>query len=83
MCFRRYDNLKFPYTYNGKIESMPLFLSHCGYFVKSFTEMFLQKSSTTYINFVQLLNLIGCHGNKSAKLRKNILKASPQDPQEG
>ena len=41
-CFRCYDNLKFPLTCNGKSESRPLLLSHCRYFDKSFTEMFLK-----------------------------------------
>ena len=41
-CFRCYDKLKFPLTYNGKSESRPLLLSHCRYFGKSFAEMFLE-----------------------------------------
>ena len=42
MCFHCYDNLKFPLTCNRKCESRPLLLSHCRYFDKSFTEMFLE-----------------------------------------
>ena len=34
--------IKFPLTYNGKSKSRPLLLSHCRYFDKSFTEMFLE-----------------------------------------
>ena len=34
-------------------ESRPLFLSHCRYFDKSFSEMFLELSSTKDMNFVQ------------------------------
>ena len=53
MCFRRYGNLKFPYTYNDESESRPVYLSHCKYFDKIFTEIFLELSSTKYINVVQ------------------------------
>ena len=42
MCFRCYGNLKFRLTYNGKSERRPLLLSHCKYFDKKFTEMFLE-----------------------------------------
>ena len=42
MGFRRFGNLKFPYTFNGKSESRPLFVSHCRYFDKSFTKMFIE-----------------------------------------
>ena len=42
VCFRCYGNLKFPLAYNGKSENCPLLLSHCRYFDKSFTEMFLE-----------------------------------------
>ena len=41
-------------SYNGKSESRPLFLSHYSYFDESFAEMFLEKSSTKYMNFVQI-----------------------------
>ena len=41
---------------------------------KSFTEMFLEKSFTNHMNFVQSLILIGCHGNRKAKFFKKILK---------
>ena len=34
--------LKFPLTYNGKSGNWPLLLSHCRYFDKTFTEMFLE-----------------------------------------
>ena len=44
-------NLNFPLTYNGKSENGHLLLSHCRYFDKSFTEMFLEYSFT---NFVQI-----------------------------
>ena len=44
---------KFPWTYNGKSENMPLLLSHCRYFDKSFTEMFLRVVFTKHIIFVQ------------------------------
>ena len=39
-------------TYNGKNENRHLLLSHCRYFGKSFTEMFLKQSSTKHIIFV-------------------------------
>ena len=61
MCFHLYDSVKFPLTYNGNIESRPLLLSrryfdksfsHCRYVDKSFTEMFLELSSTKH-EFVQ------------------------------
>ena len=42
LYFHYYGNLKFPLTYYGKSENLPLLLSHCRYFEKSFTEMFLQ-----------------------------------------
>ena len=42
MFFHCYDNLKFPYTYNGKSGNWHLFLCWCRYFDKSFTEMFLE-----------------------------------------
>ena len=45
LCFRCYGSLKFPLAYNGKSGNWPLLLSHCLYFDKSFTEMFLEKSS--------------------------------------
>ena len=55
----------------GKMKS--LLLSHCRYFNKSFTEMFLEYS-TKPINFVQIAVLIDCHGNRKAKFVKKILK---------
>ena len=41
-------------TYNGKNENWHLLLSHCRYFDKSFTEMFLEWSSTNHMNFVHI-----------------------------
>ena len=67
-------------TYNchwlimGKNENWHLLLSHCRFFDKTFTEMFLEWSSTNHMNFVQLLNLIGCHGNWNAKFAKKYSK---------
>ena len=49
MCFRCYGNLKFPLTYNGKIENWHLLLSHRRYFDKSFSEIFVEWSSTKYV----------------------------------
>ena len=56
MCFRCYGNSNFPYTcsYNGKKGNWHLFLCYCRYFDKSFTEMFLEKSSINRMNFVQI-----------------------------
>ena len=49
--FGRYGNLKFPLTYNGKSENWDLLLSHCRYFDKSVTEMFLEYSPLQTIWF--------------------------------
>ena len=51
--FGFYGNLKFPLTYNWKSENCDLLLSHCRYFDKSFTEMFVEWSSTKHIILVQ------------------------------
>ena len=73
MGFRRYGKLKFPYTFNGKSESRPLFMSHCGYFEKKKKEeKRLQKCllSSLLQNIWILskpLNLIRYHGNQKAK----------------
>ena len=40
----------------------------CRYFDESFLEMYLECSSTKHILFVQTCQLIGCHGNKKAKV---------------
>ena len=57
MHFDCYGNLKIPLTYKGKSENSYLLVSHCGNFDKNFTEMFLGKSSTKHINFVQTAEL--------------------------
>ena len=82
MCFRCYGNLKFPYIYNGKSQNWHLFLCYCRYFDKGFSEMFLEKSSTNHMNFVQItvlsksLILIGGRGNRKAKfLREKKIKS--------
>ena len=41
MCFCCYGNLKFPLACSGKNENWHLLLSHCRYFGKSFSEMFV------------------------------------------
>ena len=41
MHFHCNGNVKFSSTYNRKSENMPLLLSHCRYFDKCFTELFL------------------------------------------
>ena len=46
------------------------------YFHKSFSEIFIEWSSTKHM--ILVLNLIGCHGSKKAKLAKNIKKSTPQ-----
>ena len=51
MCFRCYGNLKFPLTYNGKSENWHLLLTHCRDFDKSFSEMFVEWSSTKRLLF--------------------------------
>ena len=51
MCFFCYGTIKFPKTYNGKSGNWHLFLCYCRYFGKSFTEMFLDDSSTNHLNF--------------------------------
>ena len=61
---------KFPYTYNWKSGNWHLFLCYCRYFDKSFTEMFLEWSSTDHMNFVQNTDLIGGHGNQKAKFSR-------------
>ena len=38
----------------GKNENWNLLLSHCRYFDRNFTELFLEWSSTSYMNFVQI-----------------------------
>ena len=43
-----------PLTYNGKSENWPLLLSHCRYFEKNFTEVFLELSSAKHIIFVKI-----------------------------
>ena len=50
----------------GKHENWHLLLSHCRYFDKSFTEMFLEWSSTKHTFFV-VISLVGYHGNQKAK----------------
>ena len=61
------------------MENWHLFLYYYRYFDKSFAEMFLEKSSTNYMNFVQIIDLIGCHGNQYVKFsKKNIQKSSSQ-----
>ena len=49
MNFGCYGNFKFPLSYNGKSENWDLLLSHCKYFDKSFTEMFVEWLSTKHI----------------------------------
>ena len=47
-----YGKFRFPLTYNGKSENLPLLLFHCRYFETSFTEMFFEYSSTKHTIFV-------------------------------
>ena len=42
LCFRCYGNIKFPFSFNGKSENLPLLISQSRYFDKSFTELFLE-----------------------------------------
>ena len=62
LCFHCYVNLNFPLTYNGKSENWPLLLSHCRYFDKSFSEIFIEWSSTKHVLSVLPLNLIELKG---------------------
>ena len=55
-------------TFNRENENWRLLLSHCRYFDKSFTEMFLKKSSTKRIIFVQTSEF------DKAKFEKRIFK---------
>ena len=68
-------------TYNGKSENLDLLLSHCRYFDKSFTEMFLEYS-TKLINFVQTTEFdwLQIDGNQMDKFEKKYSKSSAQKP---
>ena len=56
-----------------KNKNWHLLLSHCRYFDKSFTEMYLEWSSTKHTFLLKPLNLFGYHGNQKAKFeKKNI-----------
>ena len=48
--------IKYVPTNNGKSGNWHLFLCYCRYFDKSFTEMFLESSSTNHMNFVQIVD---------------------------
>ena len=65
-----YGNLKFPLTYNGKSD-WDLVLSHCRYFDKSFTEMFVELSS--------LLMHFGCYDNLKDKATLNYSASAMED----
>ena len=49
MYFSCYGNIKFSLTYNGKSENWHLLPFHCRYFDKSYSEMFIEWSSTKHI----------------------------------
>ena len=62
----------------GKHENWHLLLSHCRYFDKSFTEMFLEWSSTKH-TFSVVTSLVGYHGNQKAKFANCFpQKSTPQ-----
>ena len=61
----------------GKIAKWHLLPSHCRYFDKTFTEMFLEKSWIRHIILWPLLLFIGCHGNQN---RKKIEPPPPPNP---
>ena len=52
-----YGNLQLPLTYNWKNENWHLLLYQCRYFDKTFTEMFLEWSSTKH-NFCPNLSFL-------------------------
>ena len=61
----------------GRIEKCHLLSSHCRYFNKTFIEMFLEKSSISYVCFGSRLIFIGCNGNQNAKkINKKIIISS-------
>ena len=73
MCFRCHGNLSnldFPLTFNGKSKNRHLLLSHCRYFDKGFTEMFIEKSSTKQIISVQSSEFEWQLKDKFAKKKK-------------
>ena len=74
LCFRCYDNLKFPLPYNGESESRPLLLSHCRYFDRSLQKCSLSSPLPNMWILSKPLNLIGYHGNRNAKFAKNYSK---------
>ena len=77
-CSRHYAfvamaNFNFHRLNNGKSESRPLFLSHCRYFDKSFSEMFL--ASTKHMNFVQTAEFDWLPWHRKYKFGKKIKKS--------
>ena len=56
--------------HSGKNENWHLFLSHCRYFDKSFSEMFVEWASTKHILFVQTsqFNWLSWQPNKRLNL---------------
>ena len=60
----------------GKIEKWHLLPSHCRYVDKTFIEMFLKKSSISFIVFGPTVPFTGCHGNQNAIMmeKKNTYK---------
>ena len=62
-------------------ENGQLLPSHCSYFDKELTEMFLECSSTKHIILFKFLILIDCHGNQKAKYAKQ--KSTSQKPYGG
>ena len=67
MCFRCCGTLKFPKTYNGKIDSRPLFLSYCKALQKCALNCPLLKISFLF----KPLTLTGCYVNRNTKFAKS------------
>ena len=72
--FGCYGNLKFPVTYNRKNDNWDLLLSHCRYFDKIFTEMFVEWSATKHIILVQTSQFVVAMATERLNLRKKYLK---------
>ena len=74
MHFSCYGNLMFPLAYNGKSENWDFLLSHCRYYDKSFTEMFVEWSSTKPIILVKTSIWLVSMASEMLNLRKKYLK---------
>ena len=75
MCFRCYGNLKFLFTYDGKVKSVLYCYLTVDILSKVLKKYSLSSPLPNILFLCKPLNLIGCYDNRKAKFAKKIISS--------